>query len=229
MALLGKWPGGADDIRGHVIRLYDFDLQASGYQVGLFLHKETRFSFLHSCCWYSGLAFLSHTKPTNSNTGQRISTRKRIWAEVKYESNRDTGPTEPAAVPAWIHLFWHVIRKVTVRYILTSVLKVLAKPIYISSFTFCLLRRVQFFHSNRRICEPVFIVPRFNPWKGSSDGENLQVQNATPLVLTFTEQWCNWWPNNSPVHLPHVWADFILLCIIMILYLYIYIFLPRQE
>lgn len=35
--------------------------------------------------------------------------------------------------------------------------------------TFCLLRRVQFFHSNRRIWEPVFIAPQLHPWRGSWD------------------------------------------------------------
>lgn len=35
--------------------------------------------------------------------------------------------------------------------------------------TFCLLRKIQFFHSSRRIWEPVFIAPRLHPWKGSWD------------------------------------------------------------
>lgn len=35
--------------------------------------------------------------------------------------------------------------------------------------TFCLLRRVQFFHSSRRIWELVFIAPQLHPWKGSWD------------------------------------------------------------
>lgn len=37
--------------------------------------------------------------------------------------------------------------------------------------TFCLLRRVQFFHSKRRIWEPVFMAPRLHPWGGSWDCE----------------------------------------------------------
>lgn len=48
--------------------------------------------------------------------------------------------------------------------------------------TFCLLRRVQFFHSNRRIWEPVFIAPRLNPWRGSSDcdkPEDIQIYQYT--------------------------------------------------
>lgn len=39
---------------------------------------------LHSCCWYRGLAFLSHTKPLNNNTGQMISTKKRTWTETSW-------------------------------------------------------------------------------------------------------------------------------------------------
>lgn len=57
--------------------------------------------------------------------------------------------------------------------------------IYIKSVTFCLFRRVQFFHSNRLTWEPVFIALQLNPWKGSSDF-NKPVDNITPLVMTFT-------------------------------------------
>lgn len=36
--------------------------------------------------------------------------------------------------------------------------------LYLDENTFCLLRRVQFFHSKRRTWEPVFMAPWRHPW-----------------------------------------------------------------
>lgn len=68
---------------------------------------------LHSCCRYRGLAFLSHTRPLNNNTGQMISTRKRTWIEtdhtysswwIWWDRNRVPGPYGRAPLKdSWLH------------------------------------------------------------------------------------------------------------------------------
>lgn len=128
------------------------------------IQRSLKSSFLHSCCWYSGLAFLSHTRPMNNNTGQQISTRKRTWAQtstmwvIHIES-------EQSLKLIIFSFWWDSIRE----QLEVAVLLVSSNFIDINGSTFCLLRRVQFFHSNRRICEPVFIAPQLYPWRGSSD------------------------------------------------------------
>lgn len=77
--------------------------------------------------------------------------------------------------------------------VLIIVSRVLSKLVHIIDNTFCLLRRVQFFHSNRRIWEPVFIAPQLYPWKGSWDGNkpaDTQLRQWWHSVLTKTlEHW----------------------------------------
>lgn len=70
--------------------------------------------------------------------------------------------------------------------VLIIVSRVLSKLVHIIDNTFCLLRRVQFFHSNRRIWEPVFIAPQLYPWKGSWDGNK-----------PADTQLCQWWHSTS--------------------------------
>lgn len=119
---------------------------------------EDEFS-LHSCCWYSGLAFRSHTRPLNNNTGQRISTKKRTWRETSNRSNTVLLVWSPSYSASLPERCWRCC---------TLGCSILLTAMSHKN-TFCLLRRVQFFHSNRRIWEPVFIAPQLYPWRGSWD------------------------------------------------------------
>lgn len=119
----------------------------------------------------------------NNNTGQQISTRKRTWTQNKggvtkrtqrqigtpAQSNRTQRPPEQIRPlrrrPVGRWLLEAVGRAV---YILGFALCWRVSKGHKNDYTFCLLRRVQFFHSNRRIWAPVFIALQLHPGKGSS-------------------------------------------------------------